>query len=716
MGKVAEKFNGQEHNWYSYDEQGRMIWNVKNTVGVGIVTIEYEYKYPIGDIVSKVIYQKGKNDEFVHIYSYDADHRLVQVCTESPHQTQIDAEGNEQREKITEAVYKYYDHGPLKRKALGKDDNEKPLQGMDYTYTVQGQLKTINHPVLDFAYDPGHDFYNPDVFGMKLNYFPGDYHRGGTEIDGSGPMGTSGYNGRIAGWMWNGINFNDEEPFDGFNPYTFRGYKYLYDQRNWMEEAQHYKLYGLNFSPLSGPVEEYTVDNIEYDPNGNLLQLDRNAYDVFDGGANIQYAKEIDRLSYTYKDPIEGKTNRLLRVGDSKGVVLPAKDIGSLSFEYDNAGQLTKKSDGFKEYLVDYYANGLVKKLTTEKGNSPDFFYNADGKRVAKGGTYYVRDDSGNILSIYQNDQNGNLKQTEIPIYGSGRLGIIYRGSNTDDNSVSLQRTYEITDHLGNVRAVIGLSSNPQPCKTYSLLNASDYYPFGWPMPGRTFSSGQNYRFAYQGQEKDPKTGEEAFELRSWDGRLGRWMSIDPYKVHASPYLGMGNNPVSLIDPDGGTPDYYFDKNNNLVGVEGTGPDRYFFEDAKGNVQKSFDGVSYKFTENPSPSFRIVQIFIDPGNLPNDVGHSAIGIGNNTWGAYPTDLNNDDAYGKDDLKNSPLIIHTENLSIFKSDYPHSKTYYAKVSIMEQFYVMQYLVTPSNFSGRNYKLFSCNCTTIAQEVV
>jgi hypothetical protein len=44
----------------------------------------------------------------------------------------------------------------------------------------------------------------------------------------------------------------------------------------------------------------------------------------------------------------------------------------------------------------------------------------------------------------------------------------------------------------------------------------------------------------------------EAFELRLWDGRLGRWLTVDPYYEFSSPYLGMGNNPISLIDPDGG--------------------------------------------------------------------------------------------------------------------------------------------------------------------
>jgi hypothetical protein len=33
---------------------------------------------------------------------------------------------------------------------------------------------------------------------------------------------------------------------------------------------------------------------------------------------------------------------------------------------------------------------------------------------------------------------------------------------------------------------------------------------------------------------------------------LGRWLSVDPYGQYDSPYLGMGNNPINLIDPDGG--------------------------------------------------------------------------------------------------------------------------------------------------------------------
>ena len=70
-------------------------------------------------------------------------------------------------------------------------------------------------------------------------------------------------------------------------------------------------------------------------------------------------------------------------------------------------------------------------------------------------------------------------------------------------------------------------------------------------VPNRHGSS-NSYRYTFQGQEKDPETEMEAFQLRMWDGRLGRWLSPDPYGQYASPYLGMGNNPINSIDPDGG--------------------------------------------------------------------------------------------------------------------------------------------------------------------
>ena len=97
------------------------------------------------------------------------------------------------------------------------------------------------------------------------------------------------------------------------------------------------------------------------------------------------------------------------------------------------------------------------------------------------------------------------------------------------------------------MRAVIKKTGNA----LVSLTAKTDYYPFGEPMPNKHTTDG-NYRYAFQGQEKDPETGMEAFELRLWDGRLGRWLTVDPYHEFHSPYVGMGNNTMNLIDPDGG--------------------------------------------------------------------------------------------------------------------------------------------------------------------
>jgi RHS repeat-associated protein len=85
------------------------------------------------------------------------------------------------------------------------------------------------------------------------------------------------------------------------------------------------------------------------------------------------------------------------------------------------------------------------------------------------------------------------------------------------------------------------------------IVAGADFYPFGLPMEGREITQ-EDYRWGYQGQyaEKDTTTGWNQFQLRMYDARFGRWLSIDPYGQFASPYLAMGNAPNMGTDPDGG--------------------------------------------------------------------------------------------------------------------------------------------------------------------
>ena len=63
----------------------------------------------------------------------------------------------------------------------------------------------------------------------------------------------------------------------------------------------------------------------------------------------------------------------------------------------------------------------------------------------------------------------------------------------------------------------------------------------------------------YQGKEfmDDFGFNLQDFDARMFDSQLGRWHAIDPVMQFASPYVGMGNNPVSLTDPDGRQVAYY---------------------------------------------------------------------------------------------------------------------------------------------------------------
>lgn len=88
----------------------------------------------------------------------------------------------------------------------------------------------------------------------------------------------------------------------------------------------------------------------------------------------------------------------------------------------------------------------------------------------------------------------------------------------------------------------------------------------------------KRYRHGYQGQyaEHDAETGWENFELRLYNSRVGRWLSYDPEGQFNSPYVGMGNNPVSGIDPNGGF----------------SGPGPTFFSSLKALSERITEGIA----------------------------------------------------------------------------------------------------------------------------
>lgn len=97
----------------------------------------------------------------------------------------------------------------------------------------------------------------------------------------------------------------------------------------------------------------------------------------------------------------------------------------------------------------------------------------------------------------------------------------------------------------------------------------------------------------------------EAFELRLWDGRIGRWLTVDPYHEFHSPYVGMGNNPINLIDPDGGATDPPTEAGKNYGDIWESGGDTYTW--IKGEEGKSDAWSLTGFSGNETVLTGIVQ-------------------------------------------------------------------------------------------------------------
>jgi len=95
------------------------------------------------------------------------------------------------------------------------------------------------------------------------------------------------------------------------------------------------------------------------------------------------------------------------------------------------------------------------------------------------------------------------------------------------------------------------------------IVEENHYYAYGQRNEGLSWrrTDERLYGRGYQGQNttQDAESGYTAFDLRLYDARYGRWLATDPKKQYKSPYISMGNNPISMVDRDGGLTEYGID-------------------------------------------------------------------------------------------------------------------------------------------------------------
>src|SRR5690554_6051789 len=178
---------------------------------------------------------------FRHKYNYDADNRITNVFTSK------DGVIYEQ-----DAKYFYYDHGPLARTEIG----HSKVQAMDYAYTIQGWIKSVNGEEIDEKTMMGWDgaqaansqvastinkHVAKDAFGYSLSYYDGDYNSSNTAFlnhskattPSSPNLNASLYNGNIRS-MFTALSDENEDALATHQT------NYTYDQLNRIKSMKGY--------------------------------------------------------------------------------------------------------------------------------------------------------------------------------------------------------------------------------------------------------------------------------------------------------------------------------------------------------------------------------------------------------------------------------------------------------------------------------------------
>ncbi len=593
------------YTYYSYDPHGNVEWLgqyqpqaelrvfEEESGGGGVIAVSpaitqlaskfvrYEYDL-VSNKVTKVLYQEGQQDQFYHRYGYDGDNRMTLVETSS------DGQHWEQ-----DARYTYFAHGPLKRLELGEDH----VQGIDYTYTLQGWLKGLNHPGLDPGSDgagTGLTASAKDAFGMALGYYQGDYvTQNAAWQNGSSSVlqpQYSLYNGNIAAWT---TKTRDDVATIRATPSEGPvGEQYRYDALNRITSSSFSRFALGGGSPTA--TQDYATGYV-YDANGNLSTLTRN------GNASVSgQPLAMDQLSYHY-DTTNERDNRLLRVNDAAPDAytddIKFTQATTDQYVYDAIGNLIQDLDpaGSVVKNITWNCYGKISQVQQSNGILVRYHYDALGNRIRKSFSsnngsnwrhvYYVRDAQGNVLAVYEQTEVpraprrptdsptilGTMTLTEQPLYGSSRLGerklslaLTAGAPASDAYQRVLQKQYELTDHLGNVRALVGDAKRPDVAGTFKpdLLAYFNYYPFGMLQPNRngpgTTSLAGGYRYGYNGKEQD-NNGELGltsydYGFRIYNPGIGRFFSEDPLtKIYPelTPYQYASNTPVQAIDLDG---------------------------------------------------------------------------------------------------------------------------------------------------------------------
>jgi len=285
------------------------------------------------------------------------------------------------------AAYSYGMTGELTAK------NPGGLASFRYQQHIRGWTQSIRP-----------DSNDPGLFSLTLS------HETGTK-----PL----YNGNISEWVWTG---RDRES---------RSYRFGYDPAGRLSGAAY------TVSGKSAEKDRYSLRNLRYDANGNILSLSRSNRQSGDSFG------EVDRLSYRYSP----HSNLLESISDAiPDAGFPARDFSSApaggNYRYDANGNLTANPDKGINHIR-YNHLDLPEEMVFASGEKLHFAYSAEGQLL-----YRKLEKKGKTLD--RTDQLGELVLTAgKPDY------LLHREGRAVWEKGKWLPEYFVRDHLGNVRQVL---------------------------------------------------------------------------------------------------------------------------------------------------------------------------------------------------------------------------------------------------------------------
>lgn len=416
--KVRVINNGSLNQWinsiYYYDQQGRPIQvhcqNPLSSNDWDVVTNQYNFN---GTLANTIIDHHGfagsaKPGTLMILRNYYEAGQLGRIITQK---IKLD-----DRPEVTLAAYTYDELGRVSAKSIGNG-----VEKQVYTYNIRGQLAGINE---DYISNPA---YANATFGCKLLY---DY---GFE--------KPRYDGSLSGLVWRGAGTGAE----------IRAYGYEYDNAG--------RLIGADFNEATGAIwglgqswskniHDFSVSNITYDGNGNMLSMKQRG-SVMNGG--VANPIDLDNLTYNY----HSRSNRLESVEDTEPDHLlndfVNRNAGTTDYSYDANGNVT--ADLNKAITsVNYNTQDQPETVSSSTNGQVDNVYDANGTLVQKTITA-----PGRATEVY--NYWGPF------VYANQNLSYILNSEGRVRWKNGYSYDYFIKDHLGNVRSVVN----------YDVASIKDY-------------------------------------------------------------------------------------------------------------------------------------------------------------------------------------------------------------------------------------------------